>query len=439
MQGLSRGRLVLAALLSLACARDPAAPSRTAGSARAAEPSHTPGPSPTAERPAREPDAPRRCLAAPVASRAALRCWVGWLASPALAGRAAGSAGGAAARAGIAATFTELSLRPAGEHGAYAQALPRGANLLALVPGRDPARADEVVVIAAHYDHLGERGGALYAGADDNASGVAVLLELGRRLVAAPPARSVLIAAFDAEEPPHYLGAGMGSIHWLAHPTVPRPRIVAMLAMDLMGGDLWPGARTPLYVMGRETVAAAGAPTLPALDLPTRDMHLRLVEDLPTGRQAFSDHGAFFAAQIPVLLFSTGRSPHYHRVSDLPDSLDFDKLAAGLQVVEAHLRWLAELPARPTWQAQQPLRVADARVVADLLAAASAPDGSPELGPLAAPVIRADLARMRRLGAGAPGDPLAEDAAREVIAVSLRLQCLLTPDDELPTAACLLL
>lgn len=427
MQGLSRGPLVLAALLSLTCARESAPEALPAAS------------EPAALRSEPQPDAPRRCLAAPVASSAALRCWVSWLASPALAGRAAGSAGGAAARAGIAAVFTDLSLKPAGEQGSYAQSLPRGANLLALVPGSDPARAAEVIVIAAHYDHLGERGGAVYAGADDNASGVAVLLELSRRLVAAPPARSVLIAAFDAEEPPHYLGAGMGSIHWLAHPTVPRAQISAMLAMDLMGGDLWPGVRTPLYIMGRETIAAATDPAPAGVDLPTRDMHLRLVEDLPAGRQAFSDHGAFFAAKIPVLLFSTGRSPHYHRVSDLPDTLDYDKLAAAVAVVEAHLRWLADLPERPAWRAQQPVQVADARVIADLLAAASAADGSPELTALAAPVVRADLARMRRLGAGAPDEPLTEDAARDVIAVSLRLQCLLTPDDELPTAACLLL
>jgi hypothetical protein len=428
-----RRSVVLVALLSLvgACSRESSVGNPDArGVASEAKPS-------TAKQGSSA--APRLCLAAPVASVAALRCWVDWLASPALAGRAAGSPGGAAARAGLEATFGDLSLGPAGEHGGYAQTLPRGANLLARIPGGDPRRAAEVVVIAAHHDHLGERGGKIYLGADDNASGVAVLLELARRLAAAPPARSVLIAAFDAEEPPAYLGEAMGSIHWMAHPTVPRAQVVAMLAMDLMGGNLWPGARTPLYVMGRETIAAATSPVLPDVDVATRAMHLRLVEDLPGGRQAFSDHGAFFAAQIPVLLFSTGRSPHYHRVSDTPDTLDLEKLAGALAVVEAHLRWLADMPERPGWKAQQPVLAADAAVVAELLATGSAANGSSEFSGLASSVIRADLARMRRLGNGAPELVLTDEEARDVIGVSLRAQCLLTPDDEVPTAACLML
>ncbi len=431
---LRRGGPAALLLLACACTRElPPHGSTTAITAAATQSASKPGPG-TAE-----PAEPRLCLAAPVASREALRCWVEWLASPALAGRAPGSPGGLAARAGIEGTFRDLSLKPAGEHDSYTQALPRGANLLALVPGSDPARAAQVIVIAAHYDHLGERDGRTYLGADDNASGVAILLELSRRLVAAPPARSVLIAAFDAEEPPAYLGEAMGSIHWMAHPTVPRPQVAAMLAMDLMGGNLWPGARTPLYVMGRETIAAAGGPPRETQGgaAPTRNMHLRLVEDLPGGRQPFSDHGAFFAAQIPVLLFSTGRSPHYHRVTDVPDTLDFEKLEGALAVVEAHLRWLADLPERPGWQTQQPVLAADAAVVADLLRTASASDGSPEFSGIAKRVVRADLARMQVLGTQT--GPLTDEQARDVINVSLRAQCLLVPDDELPTAACLML
>jgi hypothetical protein len=428
-------------LLSLAlvgaCARDsPASGRPDALAAAAIEPDAQVGVTPGVTRRA----APGLCLAAPVASSEALRCWVEWLASPALAGRAPGSPGGIAARAGIEATFRDLSLAPAGEDGGYAQALPRGANLLARVPGGDPERAAQIVVIAAHYDHLGVRDGRVYPGADDNASGVAVLLELSRRLAAAPPARSVLIAAFDAEEPPAYLGEAMGSIHWMAHPTVPRAQVVAMLAMDLMGGNLWPGARTPLYIMGRETIAATGEPASATgeVGLARRMMHLRLVEELPGARQPFSDHGAFFAAQIPVLLFSTGRSPHYHRVSDRPDTLDFEKLEGALALVEAHLRWLADLPERPGWQNPQPVRAADATVIVDLLQAASAADGSPEFSGLARPIVRADLARMRALSAGAQDRPLTEAMAQDLIAVSLRAQCLLMPDDEIPTAACLM-
>lgn len=369
----------------------------------------------------------------------ALRCWVERLAGPALAGRDNGSPGGAAARAEIVAAAQAWGLQPAGETGTFEQALPRGANVLARVPGRDPARAGEHVVLAAHYDHLGELGGALYPGADDNASGVAVALAVARRLQSDPPARSVLLAAFDAEEPPDYRTEAMGSQVFVARPTLPRAQLVAVVCLDLMGGDLWEGRRTPLYVMGGETFARPPTPAL-AEDprLPLRSMHLRLVEELPGGRQAFSDHGAFFAAEIPALFLSTGRSPHYHRPSDTPATLRYDKLAAEVPVVEAYVRALADLPERPAWSKDQPVSAADAATVAALLSAGLGEDGAPGTPEFAGPArarLAADLARLRELAGGA--GPLAEADARAVIAASLRAQCLLTPDDELPALACL--
>ena len=419
-------RTVALALLLAACTRDPAPPPTLI---------HTPAPAPTRPQPAV--GSPRLCLQQPIGSEAAVRCWVTWLAAPALAGRAPGSVGGETARAGIAAVFTDLSLEPGGDDDTFFQKLPRGANVLALLPGRHPEREDDVIVVGAHYDHLGEIGGALHLGADDNASGVAVLLELARRLAVRPPDRSVLFAAFDAEEPPAYRTAAMGSQYWLDHPTIARPRVAAMLAMDLMGGNLWPGARTPLYVMGRETFTATGAPDLARAPVSTHAMHLRLVEDLPTGRQAFSDHGAFFAASIPVLFFSTGRSPHYHRATDVPEHLDFAKLTAEVEVVEAHVRWLADLPQRPTWSAAQPVTAADAAAVLHLLVEGSGPGGTAEFGGIAAAAVTRDKARLTPLATGT--DALPDDAARVVIHASLRAQCLLTPDDELPAAACLAL
>jgi hypothetical protein len=375
-------------------------------------------------------DAPVVCAAA-TSEASALRCWVEFFAGPELAGRDNGSPGGERARAAIVAAVRAWGLQPAGETGTFEQVLPRGANVLARVPGVDPARAGEHVVLAAHYDHLGELGGVVYPGADDNASGVAVMLAVARRLAAAPPARSVLVAAFDAEEPPDYRTAAMGSNYFVAHPTVPREQLVAVVCLDLLGGDLWPGQRTPLYVMGRETFAAPPVPTLAADPrLPVRAMHLRLVEELPTGRQAFSDHGGFTAIEVPALFLSTGRSPHYHRPTDTPDRIQYDKLEAAVAVVEAHVRALADADARPTWSKSQPLTAADATALAELLAAGL---DAPELAP-ARPRLAADLARSRAL-AGAPG-ALSEADAAALIAASLRVQCLLLPDDEVPPAAC---
>lgn len=385
-----------------------------------------------------DPGAPSTCITADEPS--ALRCWTRFFADPRLEGRGNGTPGGARARAAIVAAFAQWRLEPSGDAGSFEQPLPRGANVLARVPGRDPARAGEHVVLAAHYDHLGVIGGVLYPGADDNASGVAILLAVARRLVADPPARSVLLAAFDAEEPPDYRTATMGSNYFLAHPTIPREHLVAIVCLDLMGGDLWPGHRSPLFVMGRETFARPPAPGLPEDPrLPVRPMHLRLVEELPGGRQAFSDHGAFTDAEIPALFVSTGRSPHYHQPTDTVDNLDHDKLAAGVAVVEAHVRAIADMPERPAWSEDQPITAADARTVAELLAAGLGPPLAPELALQPGqpyPRLSADLERARSLAAA--DAPLTAADARALIEISLRLQCLLAHDDELPPAACLI-
>lgn len=378
-------------------------------------------------------DAPLVCTAA-TSEASALRCWVEFLAGPELAGRDNGSPGGQRARAAIVAALREWGLHPAGETGTFEQALPRGANVLARVAGADPARADQHVVLAAHYDHLGELGGVVYPGADDNASSVAVMLAVARRLAARPPARSVLVAAFDAEEPPDYRTPTMGSNQFLARPTVAREQLVAVVCLDLLGGDLWPGHRSPLYVMGRETFLDPPAPTLAADPrLPLRTMHLRLVEDLPTGRQAFSDHGGFTDAKIPALFLSTGRSPHYHRPTDTPDSVKYDKIEAAVAVVEAHVRALADADARPTWSESQPLTAADATAIAELIAAGLGTPGSTELAAVR-PRLELDLARARGLASAAGLLPEADAAA--LIAISLRVQCLLLSDDEVPAASC---
>jgi hypothetical protein len=429
-------RLSLVACLALACGERVGPP--LAGPAPEIQEQPAPPPAERVEAPAAA--APTSC-AGEADEAAALRCWVALLASPALAGRDNGSPGGEAARAAIIAGLQAYGLHPAGDAGGFEQVLPRGANVLARVPGRDPARAGEHVVLAAHYDHIGVVDGVVFPGADDNASGVAVALAVARRLAADPPARSVLLAAFDAEEPPDYRTPTMGSNHFLARPTLPREQLVAVVCLDLMGGDLWEGHRSPLYVMGRETFARRPEPAL-ADDprLPVRAMHLRLVEDLPHGRQAFSDHGAFFASEIPALFFSTGRSPHYHQPTDTPDTLRYDKLHAAVAVVEAHVRHLADAPERPAWAEVQPLEVADAAALAELLAAGlgeGGARGTDEFSGLARGRVQADLARARALArAGRPPD---EAETRELVRISLRAQCLLAPDAEMPTPACLLL
>jgi len=127
-----------------------------------------------------------------------MRDLVAALCSDACAGRATGTEGGRRARGLVVGAFREAGLDP------DEQAIPRcnGTNVLARIPGD----VDRWVLVAAHYDHLGTLLGEVYRGADDNAAAVAILVELAHSLAVRPPTgRGVILAAFDAEEPPHFL------------------------------------------------------------------------------------------------------------------------------------------------------------------------------------------------------------------------------------------
>src|SRR5262245_4348895 len=153
---------------------------------------------------------------------ARLRPFIERLCSSQCAGRAPGSAGGRAARGLVMEAFRQAGLEP------VEQPVPGcgGANVLASLKGE----RDRWVLVAAHYDHLGQAGGHTYHGADDNAAAVAILIELARALRDNPPeGRSVLFAAFDGEEPPHFLSEGMGSEYLARNPTIPLDTLDLMI------------------------------------------------------------------------------------------------------------------------------------------------------------------------------------------------------------------
>jgi hypothetical protein len=181
-------------------------------------------------------------------------------------------------------------------------------NVVGLLPGADPALADEAVVFGAHYDHLGLSGGAVHPGADDNASGTAVVVGLARAFAAAgPQARTLVFALFGAEE----LGL-IGSGQYVKAPSVPLARTAAMVNFDMVGrlrdGKLTIGGvesgRT-LREAVREATSAAGVSAT--------------LRESPYGP---SDHSQFYTAGTPVLFFHTGSHPDYHRPSDTADKID---------------------------------------------------------------------------------------------------------------------
>jgi Zn-dependent M28 family amino/carboxypeptidase len=258
-----------------------------------------------------------------------IRNRVEYLASDELEGRAPGTPGGLLARAYVEAAFEELGIIPAGENG-YRQPIPDigGANLLGTIPGQGP-NADRYVLFNAHYDHIGVQFGEIHPGADDNASGVAVLLDVARNLVEAGGLdRSVLIVSFDAEEPPYFYTPKMGSIHFVANPTVPLEQVDMMICLDLIGHPFGPpelpqDVRNSMLIMGAEKSPGVGEIVDRAGDEISGIVPRRLDADIIP---PLSDHYAFQQAHVPFLFFNVGRDRHYHTPQDTPEKLDYDKM-----------------------------------------------------------------------------------------------------------------
>jgi hypothetical protein len=270
-----------------------------------------------------------------------MRGLVSILCSEPCAGRATGTPEGRAARAAVARALGEAGLDP------RTQPIQegRGANVLALVPGE----IERWVVLGAHYDHLGRRGREVFWGAEDNAASVAILAAIARALAAAPPAgRGVVVAAFDAEEPPHFMTEDMGSEAFARAPPVPLERVDLMISMDLLGRALGPqGApeevRRSIFALGAERSEGTAdcvdglARAVPGVIVRRAD-----AEVIPP----LSDYWAFWRRGVPFLFLSNGRGRTYHTPEDRPEGLDFGKLEATARWVERFVRTVCARPER---------------------------------------------------------------------------------------------
>lgn len=193
-----------------------------------------------------------------------------------------------------------------------------GENVIGLIEGSDPQLKREYLVIGGHMDHTGlGQDGKLYAGANDNASGTAVVMELARIFATAPqrPKRSLIFAAFGGEEQGLY-----GSKYFAYHPTVPAENIVAMLNFDMEGhGD--GGARFG----GRNYLPEIIEPWVSSL---SDSVHARTRSGRGWGMGG-SDHAHFVEQGIPAFGFgSSGDHLFYHRFEDLPGSINTASLQA---------------------------------------------------------------------------------------------------------------
>ncbi|HEU5117204.1 MAG TPA: M28 family peptidase, partial [Isosphaeraceae bacterium] len=325
----------------------------------------------------------------PLPAETRLRAHVELLASPAFAGRRGPGARKTAAY--LVDAFQSLHLEPAfGD--SYLQDIPGeepgtilGRNVAATLEGSDPDLKEEYVLVTAHYDHLGVRDGVLYPGADDNASGTAMMLELARCFASMKqrPRRSLMFVGFDLEE------YGLwGSRHFAEHPPIPLEDIKLFLTADMVARSLGGVCKSYLFVMGSEHApelrawvnqAAEGLPL--TLGIVGSDL---LFFDR-------SDYGPFRERKVPYLFFSTGENPRYHTPRDTPETLDYKHLEAVARMVEKIVREAANADSVPSWSPEPDHPFGEAVVLRDVLNLLLEHRDELEMKPLSVALIRAQI------------------------------------------------
>ena len=291
-------------------------------------------------------------------------------------GRRVGTAGEARAARYIAARMREMGLEPAGDSGFFqrvpavvtTQRITRGGqertatnirraasfaeldsippdrrrtivNVMGLIRGADPALGGEVIVVGAHFDHLGfgpaVNGDSVFNGADDDASGVVAVLESARIMAAGPkPKRSVLFVAFTGEEP-----GGLGVMWYADHPFVPLDKHAAEIQVEMIGRpDSMAGGPGKAWLTGYErstmgeTLASAG---------------LSVVADPYPAMQFFMRSDNIILARLGVVaqtLSSYNMHTDYHTVDDEVDRIDFPHMTDMVNLIARAVRVVADGP-----------------------------------------------------------------------------------------------
>lgn len=275
----------------------------------------------------------------------------GLLADDMLEGREAGSRGGHAAAKYIVQRLEDSGLKPAGLNGHFAQPFPGNSqNLLAVLAGSDPQLSEEYLIVGAHYDHVGygtRRNsygpiGFIHNGADDNASGVATLLEVIDALVQIEhcPRRSILFAFWDGEEK-----GLLGSQHWMHNPTIPVSSVKLALNIDMVGRLR--GGR--IEVMGARTGSGLRQ------QLSTTSLTDGSWIDFTWEYKDNSDHWTFYQSDIPSLCIHTGLHEDYHRPSDDVEKLNIDGMRQVAGYFVEQLCELADAQQMPEFRSQSRL------------------------------------------------------------------------------------
>ena len=317
----------------------------------------------------------------PVFSQKDLLAHVQWLSAPEREGRGVGTKGLDAAADYVAAAFKAIGLRPGGDGGTYFQSFaagksPSGApatlrNVIGILPGTKAEWAGQSALLTAHYDHLGSgwpdvhKGdeGKLHPGADDNASGVAVMLELAKALASGEkPPRTIVFVAFSGEE------AGLlGSKHYAEHPVFPLEKAIGVINVDTVGRLF--DRKLSVLATGSATEWAfifRGASFVTGVDS-------RMIPDALES----SDQKSFIDRGVPAVQIFTEPHADYHRPGDTADRVDGPGLVKVATFVKEGIAYLGER--------EQPLTntIAKMKGAAPVAPAPAAPGASASAAPAA--------------------------------------------------------
>ena len=236
-------------------------------------------------------------------------------------------------------------------------------NVIGILPGADPELRDEYVVIGSHLDHLGERNGEIYYGADDDASGTTGVLAVAKMFTENPtkPRRSILFVGFCGEE-----RGLIGSAYFVDNSPIPLSSIVGELQLDMIGRDEEANSesrgadrnekaednRNTLHLVGTQKLS----PELHEVCMNKNEVAGFELEWDQEGMFGRSDHANFARYGVPVAFFFTGLHRDYHRPTDTPDKIHFEKLLRVATYVYDIAFELAQMDGRPEidpklWQA----------------------------------------------------------------------------------------
>ncbi|MEO8946485.1 MAG: M28 family peptidase, partial [Gemmatimonadaceae bacterium] len=238
-----------------------------------------------------------------------------------------------------------------------------GRNILAMIQGSDSTLRNEVVIVSGHYDHEGADSVEIFHGADDNGSGAVGVMAIAKAYASAAkqghlPRRTVLFAAWDAEERPE-----LGSWFYTLHPRFPLKSTVAVLNMDMIGrneeipengGARFRGLTPQTAASNANAMNIVGSSRSPdlAADIKAADkpfgltIHFRY-DNNESNLLRRSDQWPFLNNDVPAVWFFTGLHPDYHRPSDVADKLNYEKMTRILKLLHAVSWNLANANGRP--------------------------------------------------------------------------------------------